>query len=160
MPAPSRPLTGKIGSSLVDRMPFRLALVLLLAASFAACSKKSGEAIVVNKEHIDARPPNTFSPSPNETPAKEESTIREMAADEIEADGFVMKKEVRGTSKDPRASTDEQWCVSVEMVNSSRRFVVRTDRAHYEKLKKGDRVKVRYKEGNYTGTIWDADFVD
>ena len=50
--------------------------------------------------------------------------------------------------------------VTVEMVNVSRRFVVHTDRAHYDKLKKGDRVKVKYSEGNYTGTVWGADFVD
>ena len=140
-------------------MPVRLAIALLVALSLIGCSRKSGPAIVVSKEHIDARGPFP-SPTPGAEPPKEESGIREMAADEIEADGFVMKKDVRGTSKDPRASTDEQWRVAVEMVEVSRRFVVHTDRAHYERLKKGDRVTVRYKEGNYTGTVWDADFVD
>lgn len=124
-----------------------------------ACTKKTGQAIVVEKEHIDARELNP-SPTPADEQPKEEPGYREMAPDEIDADGIVMKKNVRGTSKDPRASTDEQWRVTVEMVEVSRRFVVRTDRAHYERLKKGDRVKVRYSEGNYTGTVWDADFVD
>lgn len=160
MPAATRCLTPKMGSGLVNPMLVRLALAGFLAFSFTGCSKKSGQAIVVSKEHIDARESNTSSPSASETPAKEESGIREMAPDEIDADGFVMKKEARGTSKDPRASTEEQWRVTVEMVEVSRRFVVRTDRAHYDKLKKGDRVKVRYSEGNYTGTVWGAEFVD
>jgi hypothetical protein len=141
-------------------MLLRLALTGFLALSIAGCSKKMGEAIVVTKEHIDAREPNTSSPSPSDSPVKEESEIREMAPDEIDADGFVMKKDVRGTSKDPRASTEEQWRVTVEIVNVGRTIVVRTDRAHFDKLKNGDRVRVRYKEGNYTGTVWDADFVD
>ena len=149
-----------MGSSLVLPMLVRLVISVFLALSLTACSKKTGEAIVVSKEHIDAREPISPSPSAGETPAKEETSYREMAPDEIDVEGFVMKKEVRGTNKDPRASTEEQWRVTVEMVNVSRSFVVRTDRAHYERFKKGDRVKVRYKEGNYTGTVWGADFVD
>lgn len=138
-----------------------LALVVFMAMSLTSCSKKTGEAVVVEKEHIDAREPNAdASPSPSNESAKEESGLREMAPDEIDANGFVMKKEVRGTSKDPRASTDEQWRVTVELTGRSRRFVVRTDRKRYDKLKNGDRVKVKYSEGDYTGTVWSAEFAD
>ena len=138
----------------------RIALAVLAALSLAACAKKSGEAIVVSKEHIDAREANPSATPASEPPAREESTLREMAPDEIDVEGFVMKKEVRGTSKDPRASTEEQWRVTVEMLSASQTLIVRTDRARYDKLKKSDRVKVRYSQGNYTGTVWGADIVD
>ncbi len=149
----------------------RIALAILVALSIAACSKKSGDAVVLEKEHIDAADPYpSVTPSPtasNETgstesrPAETAQYIeRELAADEVVVDTFVMKKEVRGTKKDPRASSTEQWRVTVQMVNGGRQFVVHTDRARYEKIKPGDRVKVRYKEGNYTGTVWDSEIVD
>ena len=138
----------------------RLALVLFFALGLGACAKKSAVAIVLEKEHIDAGEPRV-SPTPEKEPsAMEEPSYREMAPDEIDVDGIVMKKEVRGTSKDPRASDHEQWRVTVELVEVGRRFFVPTDRAHYEKLKKGDRVKVKYSEGKYTGTVWAAEFVD
>ena len=148
----------------------RIALAVLILLSIAACSKKSGEALVLEKEHIDAREPYpSVTPSPTASndagstesrPAETPQYIeRELAADEIVVDTFVMKKDVRGTKKDPRASTDEQWRVTVQM-DSGRKFVVHTDRARYDKIKAGDRVKVRYKEGNYTGTVWSAEIVD
>ena len=85
---------------------------------------------------------------------------RRWPTDEIVVDTFVMKKKVRGTSKDPRAYPGlEQWRVKVRIVRGRRNYCAR-DRAQYEKLKIGDRVKVRYKEGNYTGTIWSAEIVD
>jgi hypothetical protein len=71
-----------------------------------------------------------------------------------------MKKEVRGTSKDPRATRDEQWRVKGRMVDGGRRFYIRTDRPRYEKLKAADRVKMRYSEGKYTGAVWSAEIVD
>ncbi len=41
--------------------------------------------------------------------------IRPMADDEIAVDGYVMKPEVRGTSRDPRAvNSAEQWLVKFE----------------------------------------------
>ena len=138
----------------------RSAAVLFLALGLVACTKKTGLAIVVEKEHIDARDPSVSSPPEKKPAAKEEVTYREMAADEIDVNGIVMKKEARGTSKDPRASNEEQWRVTVELVDVSRRFFVPTDRAHYDKLKKGDRVKVKYSEGKYTGTVWSGEFVD
>jgi hypothetical protein len=139
--------------------PVRLAAALLIIMSFAACVKKSEEAIVLEKEHIDAAEPRP-SASPTGSPANEEPVIQEMAEDEIAVDGIVMKKEVRGTSKDPRAATAEQWRVKVQMVPDGRRFTVQTDRSHFEKAKLGDRVKVSYRQGNYTGTVWSAQIED
>ena len=149
----------------------RIAFAVLVAVAVVSCTKKGGEAVVLEKEHIDAREPYpSVTPSPtvaNEAGLTESSPTetpqyieRELAADEIVVDTFVMKKDVRGTKKDPRATTDEQWRVSVQLVSGGRQFVVQTDRAHYEKLKPGDRIKVRYKEGNYTGTVWGSEIVD
>jgi hypothetical protein len=149
----------------------RIALAVLAALSMAACTKKGGEAVVVEKEHIAAADPYpSVTPSPTVakvTGATEsrpgetaQDAEREIAADEIVVDTFVMKKDVRGTKKDPRATTDEQWRVSVQLIDGHRQFVVHTDRGHYEKLKPGDRIKVRYKEGNYTGTVWGSEIVD
>lgn len=138
---------------------FRFALAISLALSLAGCAKKRGEAIVVAKEHIDVaeiRP----SPSPGASPVNEEPVYREMAPDEIDVDGIVMKKDVRGTSKDPRAGSEEKWVLKVEMVAVGRSFNIYTDRAHYDKLKVGDRIKVRYSEGKYTGTVWGSEIED
>ena len=44
----------------------------------------------------------------------------ELAEDEIDVDGHVMKKDVRGTSRDPRAMAEEQWIVKVRMVDDSK----------------------------------------
>jgi len=140
-------------------VPLRPAIVVCLALSIASCAKKRSEAVVVGKEHIDvaeAKP----SPLPGASPVNEEPVIREMAPDEIDVDGIVMKKEVRGTSMDPRAGTEETWLVKVEMVQVSRAVNIRTDRAHYEKVKAGDRIKVRYSEGKYTGTVWGSEIED
>jgi hypothetical protein len=95
------------------------------------------------------------SPSPSA-----ESLQTELAPDEIVVDTYVMKKKVRGTSKDPRASSLEQWLVKVEMIQDRRRFTIAADRARFLKYKVGDRVRVRYKEGNYTGTVWGSQIED
>lgn len=123
------------------------------------CAKKHGEAIVVAKEHIDVAEVKP-SPSPGAEFVNTEPRIQEMAPDEIEVDGIVMKKGVRGTSKDPRAGSEEKWLVKVEMVRVSRRFNILTDRARYEKVKVGDRIKVSYSEGKYTGTVWGSEIED
>lgn len=144
-----------------------LALLLILAGS--ACTKESGDAVVLEKEHIDAREPSaTVTPTPidsnaaaSEAPsAAPEYIERELAADEVTVNGFVMKKAVRGTSQDPRAATEEQWRVDVRMSEDGRRLTVHTNGARYEKLKPGDRVRVRYRKGKYTGTVWSAEIVD
>ena len=48
-----------------------------------------------------------------------------MADDEIAVDGYVMKPEVRGTSRDPRALSHEQWIVKVRMLSNGRTFQAR-----------------------------------
>ena len=160
--------------------PATLVAALVGIAGFAGCSKKSGEAIVVAKEYIAAgeereTPTPGQSPGPAEmsaapvsaTPRADdvveyvETEAKPLAEDEVVVDGYVMKKDVQGTSKDPRAYPGlEQWRISVELVEGGRSFTVRAKQAQYQRLKIGDRVKVRYSEGNYTGTVWNAEIVD
>ena len=147
-------------------LTFITGLALLL--TFAGCSKKSGKAVVLEKEHIAAReivstpapdqnatPGKVTASSPEPTPRVEEAP--ELAEDEIAVDTYVMKKDARGTSRDPRATTDEQWIVQVQMVAGLRRIKVQTDKAHWDKVKVGDEINVSYREGNYTGTVWAAE---
>ena len=131
-----------------------VALSLLLV--LGGCEKKSGEGIVLLKEHIAAALPIAETPNTQSAPSPDEQA-RPIAADEITVDGYVMKPEVRGTSRDPRALNHEQWIVKVRMLDNGRTFRVRADQAKWEKLRKNDRVKVRYRVGQYTGTVWDAE---
>lgn len=131
-----------------------------LALAFSACEKKSGEAVILEKEHIAAREKKD-TPAPltvnnsEPTPGYDE---RPMRPDEISVDSYVMRKEDRGTSKDPRATDQEQWILKVEMVRDGRKFNMQTDRSHWERLHEGDRAMVTYRQGKYTGTVWGADF--
>jgi hypothetical protein len=147
---------------------FATALLVLLGAG--GCTKKIGDAVVLEKEHIDAAEP---SPTPTPVTTSSEITVAasspipsaepvqtELAPDEIVVETYVMKKNVRGTGKDPRASSQEKWLMKVEMIQDHRRLTILADRAHYLKYKVGDRVRVRYKEGNYTGTVWDSQIED
>jgi hypothetical protein len=59
--------------------------------------------------------------------------------------------------KDERATNHEQWIVKVRMRDTGRTIQVRADRAQWEKLRENDRVKVTYRAGKYTGTVWDAE---
>jgi len=135
-------------------LPWIFAAFLIIAVT--DCEKNSGEAVVLAKEHIDAALPTQETPN-----AKPETSpdlqIRPMADDEIAVDGYVMKPEVRGTSRDPRALKDEQWIVKVRMLNNGRTFQVPADQARWEKLRENDRIKVRYRTGKYTGTVWAAE---
>lgn len=146
---------------------FGLVAVLAASVSVAGCWKKSGQAVVLEKEHIAAAEP-TPTPAPGaeqsaspkastpiagESPS-EEVVYREMAEDEIDVDGQVMKKDVRGTSRDPRARPEEQWIIRVQMVEDLQRIKVQTDKAHWDKIKVGDRIKVSYRQGKYTGIVW------
>jgi hypothetical protein len=149
---------------------FGLVAVLVASVSVTSCWKKSGQAVVLDKEHIAAAEitptpspttepsasPSHSTPTPSELASEEKAPLRELAEDEIAVDTYVMKKDVRGTSRDPRAMRDEQWIVSVQMVEDLRRIDVHTDRSHFEKVKVGDRVKVSYRQGKYTGTVWSA----
>ena len=134
-------------------------LVFLLALSLIACSKNRSAATVVGKEHIDVAEAKPSS-SPQATPPETETTSAEMKPDETEVDGYVMKKDVRGTSKDPRASKEEQWRITVQIEDIGLRKLIQSDRVHYDKLKVGDRIKVAYYKGKYTGTVWAAEIED
>jgi hypothetical protein len=59
--------------------------------------------------------------------------------------------------KDERATDHEQWIVKVRTRDNGRRIEVRADQAQWEKLHENDRVKVTYRVGKYTGTVWDAE---
>jgi hypothetical protein len=59
--------------------------------------------------------------------------------------------------KDERATNHEQWIVEVRMRDNGRTIQVRADRVQWEKLRENDQVKVTYRKGKYTGTVWDAD---
>ena len=134
----------------------RSVVAAFLIIPFTGCDKKSGEAVVLTKEHIDAALPTTETPNTESTPNRDEQ-LRPMADDEIAVDGYVMKAEARGTSRDPRALKHEQWIVKVRMVDDGRTFQVPADKAKWEKLRENDRVKVRYRTGKYTGTVWAAE---
>jgi hypothetical protein len=127
-----------------------------LIIAMTGCEKNSGEAVVLSKEHIDAAPPNAETPKAQSDPSPNVE-IRPMADDEIAVDGYVMKPEVQGTSRDPRALQHEQWLVKVRMLDNGRTFQVPAARAKWEKLRENDRVKVRYRTGKYTGTVWAAE---
>ena len=141
-----------------------LRFVLGLVAIFCltGCEKHIGQAIVLTKEHIAAAPPiSETSPAASPASPNEISTIAEelrpIGDDEITVDGYVMKPEVRGTSRDPRALKDEQWRVKVRMIYDRRTFNVQADQRQFDKLKEGDRVRVRYQVGKYTKTVWGAE---
>jgi len=127
-----------------------------LIIAITACEKNSGEAVVLAKEHIDAAPPTAETPNAQSAPGPGEH-LRPMADDEIAVDGYVMKSEACGTSRDPRALKHEQWIVKVRMLDNGRTFQVLADQTKWEKLRESDRVKVRYRMGNYTGTVWAAE---
>jgi hypothetical protein len=134
--------------------PLVVAALLMIGAT--GCEKKSGEAVVLAKEHIDAALPTAETPNAQSAPSPDEQ-LRPMRDDEIAVDGYVMKPEERGTSRDPRALSHEQWIVKVRMLDNGRTFQVPADQAKWEKLRESNRVKVRYRTGKYTGTVWAAE---
>jgi hypothetical protein len=99
---------------------------MFLIIALAGCKKNSGEAVVLAKEHIDAALPTAETSKAQSEPSPDEQ-LRSMADDEIAVDGFAMKPEVRGTSRDPRALKHEQWIVKVRMLENGRTFQVPTD---------------------------------
>ena len=137
----------------------RLVLGLLVIVSLAGCERRIGEAIVLTKEHIAAARPTATKASGEEasSPANAEGEIREIKDDEITVDGYVMTPEVRGSSRDPRALKEEQWRVKVRMISDGRTFTLQTDRSDFDKLKEGNHVRVAYRVGKYTGTVWGAE---
>jgi hypothetical protein len=138
---------------------WRIVVGLLVIVGFAGCERRNGEAIVLTKEHIAAARPTVERPAAEHvsSPASGEEQIRDIKDNEVTVDGYVMKPEVRGTSRDPRALKDEQWRVKVRMISDGRTFSVQADQSEFDKLKKGDRIQVRYHVGKYTGTLWGAE---
>ena len=140
---------------------------IALLLGFSGCWKKSGEAVVLAKEYIAAKEVTptpaaearaTATATPENSTEREEYARFEVSENEIVVEGHLMKKEDRGTGRDPRALQDhEQWRVTVQLVEGGRQFNVQAKRPQWEKLKVGDRVKVSYREGKYTGTIWSAE---
>ena len=141
----------------------------MILLALAGCSRNSGEAVVLEKEHIaaaeiretpSAAPVNSIT-SPTLAPGSaandEAESARELKPGEIVVNGYVMEKDVRGTDKDPRALTDEQWLVRVELISGGRKIDVHADRGQYERVKPGDNLQITYREGKYTGTIWSAE---
>ena len=133
-------LRGKLGltrSNQVTEMlrpsvaPWVVATFLIIAV--AGCKKNSGEAVVLAKEHIDAALPTAETPSAQSEPSPDEH-LRPMADDEIAVEGHVMRPEVRGTSRDPRAVQYEQWIVKVRMLDNGRTFQVPADQAKWKKI--------------------------
>ena len=152
--------------------PFRPARIIMsgmILLALAGCSRKSGEAVVLEKEHIaaaeirqtpSAAPGQSMAsatPLPASAANHQAETAAELKPGEIVVNGYVMEKDVRGTSKDPRALSDEQWLVRVELISGGRKIDVHADRRHYEKVKPGDHVEITYREGQYTGTVWSAE---
>lgn len=136
-----------------------LALIFVaVALACAGCDRHTGEAIVRGKEHI---PVAEFVSSPNAIPSNTPAAGDATAPDETTPGEAIVTEdsgpEVRGTNKDPRAVDHEQWIVNVEMVKDLRRIDVRVDQPRWDALKVGDRVKVTYKTGKYTGTVWDSE---
>jgi hypothetical protein len=130
---------------------------LVFIFGLAGCDKKRGEAVVIEKEHIAAKEiqdtpsSETPAPVPGATPEYIERPLR---PGEITVGPYVMLAGDRGTSRDPRASSYEQWIVTVQLVRGGRQFNVQADQRQWEKLKEGDRVDVTYRVGKYTGTVW------
>ena len=150
---------GRTRSNQVTEMLRKSVAPYVVAAfliSLAGCDKKNGEGLVLAKEHIEAALPTKETPTTESTPSADEN-LRPMADDEIAVDGYVMKPDARGTSRDPRALNHEQWIVKVRMLDNGRTFQVPVDQTKWEKLRENDRVKVRYRTGKYTGTVWAAE---
>jgi len=133
----------------------RYFLGLIIISFLTGCEKQSGEAVVLSKEHIAAAPPTTETSTAEHPPTSNEQP-QPIPDDEITVDGYVMKPEVRGTSRDPRALKEEQWLVKVQMIHDGRSFNVPTEQTLFDKLKAGDRVHVSYRLGKYTKTVWGA----
>ena len=138
----------------------QIAVALCALLLCAGCRKHEGEAIVLAKEYIPAAAspaPIETSPAPEATP--DDEARRELGENEIVVDGYVMTPEMRGTSRDPRALTSEQWRVTVRTVTDGRTIVVQAAQKQFDQLKEAERIRVRYRTGKYTDTVWSAEIV-
>ena len=136
-------------------------LVMIAFACLTGCSKRSGDAVVLAKEHIEAAVASGASVAPTPTGGNDPVVVDQRSDDgTITVDSYIMKPEVRGTSRDPRALEHEQWLLKVRLIGNGRILNVPADRAQFDKLREGDRVRVRYQVGKYTGTVWGAEIID
>lgn len=130
----------------------------LFCLALSSCEKRSGEAVVLSKECI---PIAEVSPTPGEQPSSSEVGVEAEPSSSSLPDEEVASEnegpDLRGTSKDPRAVDHEQWIATVRMVSDRRVVEVRVGEQRWSALKEGERVKVRYKVGKYTGTIWSSE---
>ena len=124
-------------------------MFVLLLFALAGCWKKSGDAIVIAKDYLPAAP---VSVSPNESPIESTAPSPSPAAE-----GEEVSDDANSPAGDPRATDHEQWIARVQMVRDLRVIDVRMEQAPWEKLKIGDRVHVKYREGKYTGTVWSSE---
>ena len=129
---------------------------LIVLLSLAGCSKKSGEAIVLKKDFVPARP---ASASPNESQATTAAEPVQAPAEEdaVSTETTTAEEETSGPALDARAVDHEQWIVTVELVADLKKIDVRVEPAQWEKLKPGDHVHLSYRQGKYTGTVWSAE---
>jgi hypothetical protein len=160
----SRNVTQDLAADTNGRMRFGpggiplLALLVLLGCS--GCDQRSGEAIVLGKERI---PPAETLPLPggDELPladarSMDASTFATGRKPKLGESALEQESDVRGTARDPRAVSHEQWIVNVQMVADRRLIDVRVEQPQWEKLKEGDRVQVTHRVGRFTDTVWSA----
>ncbi|HEX8280103.1 MAG TPA: hypothetical protein VF551_01895 [Chthoniobacterales bacterium] len=131
-------------------------MLALVACAFvlSGCAKKSGEAIVIGKDYVPAIEREEATPSAS-SPAAEDATSSASPIDES-AETIVDTTDFIGPPIDSRATHREQWIVAVEMIEGGRKIDVRVDPGQFDALKEGDRVRVEYREGKYTGTVWSS----
>ena len=113
---------------------FRILILFAIAPlilSFAGCEKKTGVAIVLEKEHIAAKKTGGGEFRLRRPPQK----MNAASANEITVDQYIMDAAVRGTDRDPRATDHEQWIVKVRMMNG-RQFNVQADQSRWKKLER------------------------
>ena len=147
----------KSGGSFRSRRMLKSFIWISSIFCLVGCEKRSGEAIVLTKEHIAAAQPATNSQTAAAKPDIESAADDQGQPnrnDEIAVESYVMKPEVRGTSLDPRALKEEQWLVKVRLLDGGRTFNVQTDQARFERLREGDKIRVKYRVGKYTNTVW------
>ncbi|MGI9087461.1 MAG: hypothetical protein ACR2HH_06955 [Chthoniobacterales bacterium] len=149
------------------RPALQAGLFILLLAS-AGCWKKSGDGIVIAKDYVPALPIST-SPTPNESslgaetpspiPVPDEETAEAESTEPVpgEMDSPIPGEALAETHTDARAVDHEQWIATVRMVADGRLVDVRLTQERWDKLKTGDRVQVKYREGKYTGTVWSSE---
>ena len=119
------------------RYPLIILSAIAVLVVLAGCVKKGGDAVVMGKEHIESVPIVDAEVEPEE--------------------GGTPAASVAPTAPAAPRMTDERWVVSVRMEADQRWLDINVSKTHWEKLKEGDRVKVTYREGKYTGTAWAAE---